>query len=108
MTPMHRFAQIQALMCDEPKASTRYVLPGTAGDPDWFAVTFAGPFGPQCSQEAIIAAAQPWNDQARTVLFPCGTEVLIPPHACLEQVVALYVRARLDRLLVLMNPAGSA
>lgn len=108
MKTRYRFARPKALMHDELKAPPRYVLPGTAGDPDWFAVTFAGPLGPQCPHEAFIAAVQPWNDQARTVVFPCGTEVLIPPHACLDQVAALYARARLDRVLELMNPVGSA
>ena len=108
MNRRHLIDDIDAIAGDVPEPPPRIVLPGTELDPDWFAVTFSDRLCARTPVDAVSAAAEPWNPESRLVEFPCGAIVNIPPYATADVVEALYVRARLDRILWLMNSAGEA
>ena len=89
-------------------AAPEYRLPGLSDDPGFGLVAFREPIRPQLAREAVRAAADRTCASARLVRFPCGANVLIPAGATPDVVESLYVDARLNLILWLVVPRGTA
>ena len=89
-------------------AAPAHRLPGLSDDPSFGLVAFREPIRPQLAREAVRAAADRTCASARLVRFPCGANVLIPAGATPDVVESLYVDARLNLILWLVVPRGTA
>ncbi len=89
-------------------AAPAHRLPGLSDDPSFGLVAFREPVRAQMPADAVRAAADPLCERARLVRFPCGTNVLIPAGAPPDVVESLYVDARLNLILWLVVPRGTA
>lgn len=97
---------IDALESD--RAAPEYRLPELSDDPSFGLVAFREPIRAQMPRDAVRAAADPLCSRARLVRFPCGTNVLIPAGSPEDVVESLYVDARLNLILWLVVPRGTA
>ena len=97
---------IDALESDH--AAPEHRLPGLSNDPSFGLVAFREQVRAQMPAELVRAAADPTCPRARLVRFPCGTNVMVPAGATPDIVEALYVDARLNLILWLVVPRGTA
>lgn len=97
---------IDALESDH--AAPEHRLPGLSGDPSFGLVAFQEPVRAQMPPELVRSAADPSCPRARLVRFPCGTNVMIPAGSPPEVVEQLYLDARLNLILWLVVPRGTA